>query len=394
VTLASDQNVDPDKLSATSRRMLELRGTVFAEWEKRVVATIEKAGSLTQPILIDTLPALYDNIAEALTADYPRTSTGIAVPTVASEHGSERARLTSYDLQAVITEYQILRSTIVDVLKRNGVPLSDEEMQVIASSIDATIKEAVTGFALTQSAFREQFIAALAHDLRNPLATVSVAAQLILRTEDPGKVAALANRIVENLGRMDRMIQDLLDTVVFQSGGRLRLHPTHFDMLEVVREVCEQSVAVHGPRFEIVGPSVMGWWGREAIKRALENLIGNAVKYGAPDTPIRIEIEPYDQRVLLTVHNEGEPIPAEQVESIFQVYRRAMAAKEGGQRGWGIGLPYVRSVAESHGGSIGVDSSRERGSTFTIDMPVDARPYQNAPTLGEATYANRSGRAD
>lgn len=83
--------------------------------------------------------------------------------------------------------------------------------------------------------------------------------------------------------------------------------------------------------------------------------------------------------MLLSVHNEGEAIPPDQVEAVFQVFRRAQAAKDGDQQGWGIGLPYVRSVAESHGGSIDVDSSADRGTTFTIDIPLDARPFQNAP---------------
>ena len=64
------------------------------------------------------------------------------------------------------------------------------------------------------------------------------------------------------------------------------------------------------------------------------------------------------------------------METIFQVFRRAEAAKEGNIEGWGIGLPYVRSVAESHGGSVAVDSAVSRGTTFIIDMPRDARPFQ------------------
>ena len=110
--------------------------------------------------------------------------------------------------------------------------------------------------------------------------------------------------------------------------------------------------------------------------------MGNAVKYGAPDTPIRVKIALVNERVMLSVHNEGEPIPPEQMESIFQVFRRADAAKEGDIEGWGIGLPYVRSVAESHGGSVAVDSAVSRGTTFVLDIPLDARPLQSALTLG------------
>jgi signal transduction histidine kinase len=113
----------------------------------------------------------------------------------------------------------------------------------------------------------------------------------------------------------------------------------------------------------------------------MENMVGNAVKYSTPDTPIRVDIALVDDRTMLSVHNEGEPVPPDQIESIFQVFVRAEAAKEGNKEGWGIGLPYVRSVAESHGGSVTVDSAAARGTTFIMDMPRDARPFQDAPLL-------------
>lgn len=382
MTLASDQNTDPGNLSEVSQRMLELREAVFTEWEKRVRAGVKGADALPHPILINTFPVMYDNLAEALTPDYPRTSAGVATPSVALEHGGERARLTSYECPSVICEYQFFKSTLLDVLRQHNVPISDGEIQIISSTIDAAIREAVTAFTLAHAAFREQFVATLAHDLRNPLAAASTAAQLIPHIRDFEKIDIFANKISAHLSRIDKMIQDLLDTVMFQHGERLSLHPSNFDIMEVVKEVCEQASDVYGPRFEIAGTTINGWWGRDAIKRTLENLISNAIKYGASDTPIRISYKEYGGRLLLSVHNQGSPIPPDQVESLFQVFRRAKAAKDGDQNGWGIGLPYVRSVAESHGGSIDVDSAEERGTTVSIDIPVDSRPFQNAPTLG------------
>ena len=381
MTLASDQNIDPGNLSPISQRMLELREVVFAEWEKRVRTSVKGASALSHPILINTFPAMYDNIAEALTPAYPRTSAAISTPSVAMEHGGERARLTDYEAPAVICEYQLLKATIIAVLKQHNVPISDDQLQIINSSIDSAIREAVTAFTLAHSAFREQFVATLAHDLRNPLAVASAAAELIPYIRDFEKIDGVAKKISESLSRIDQMIQDLLDTVMFQHGERLSLHPSNFDIAEVVKEVCDQASAVYGSRFDMVGTSIKGWWGRDAIRRALENLINNAVKYGAPDTLIRISFKEYHERMLLSVHNEGNPIPPDQVESMFQVFRRAKAAKEGSQQGWGIGLPYVRSVTESHGGSIDVDSAEERGTTVSIDIPLDSRPFQNAPTL-------------
>jgi signal transduction histidine kinase len=380
VAIATDQNLDPDKLSPTGRRMLELRNDILLEWGKRLRQTVKEAEKLPHPILVNTFPSLYENIAQAITPGYPR-ATGEQGNTVAAEHGGERARLTNYNANSVISEYQILRWTIFDVLKLNDVPLNDDEVFVINASIDDSICESVNAFSLAQAALREGFVAALTHDLRNPLSNAYAYAQLISGSSDLGKIKEFAVQINDNLRRMDGMIQDLLDSVTFQAGERLRLSLEEFDIRDVVEEGCAQFAATHGPRFQLIGNTVTGWWDREAMRRAIENLVSNAVKYGAPGTPIRIKIDSGDERMLLTVHNEGEPIPPEHTETIFQVFRRAVAAREGNKKGWGIGLPYVRSVAESHGGSVTVDSGIGRGTTFMIDVPVDSRPFQDAPTL-------------
>ena len=179
------------------------------------------------------------------------------------------------------------------------------------------------------------------------------------------------------------MIQELLDSAALQSGERLRLYLEEFDLQEVVKEVCDQLTAKHGSRFQFTGGTAKVWWDRAAIRRAMENMVGNAVKYSTPDTPIRVNIASVDDRTMLSVHNEGEPVPPDQMEPIFELFVRAEAAKERNEEGWGIGLPYVRSVAESHGGSMTVDSATPRGTTFAMDMPRDARPFQDAPILGE-----------
>jgi signal transduction histidine kinase len=373
---AGDQPASLNRLSANAKKMLALRDDVLLEWVKRLRSTVKEAEQLPQPILLNTFPVLYDNLAQAISPDHPRTTS-----TLASEHGGERARLTSYNAQAVVLEYQLLRWTIFDVLTLNGVQFSGDELIVISASIDDAIRESVASFALAQSAMRERFVATLTHDLRNPLAVVNAAAEMIQHKSDSPEIQMLSSRIIDNTSRMDSMIQELLDAVVFQTGERLRLHLQQIDILDVARDVCDEFISIDGPRFPLIGETVMGFWDREAFKRAIENLVSNAIKYGARDSQIQVFVTSFDGRMRLSVHNSGSPIPPEQLESIFLVFRRAKAAKEGDKDGWGIGLPYVRSVAESHGGSVEVDSTVERGTTFTIDVPIDSRPYQNAPTL-------------
>jgi len=118
----------------------------------------------------------------------------------------------------------------------------------------------------------------------------------------------------------------------------------------------------------------------EALRRAFENLGSNAVKYGSNDKPITFAVGQQSGRVFVRVHNHGSHIPIEEQETIFQAFRRTREAMASGKHGWGLGLALVRGVAEAHGGSVAVDSLSERGTTFVIDMPVDARPFQSPPS--------------
>jgi signal transduction histidine kinase len=360
--------------------MLALRERVFETWSRRVREQVPQACALQQPILIDTLPVFYDNIAQSISPDYPRTS-AIDGTTVAAEHGGERARITAYDHAALIEEYQLLRWAVLEVLHGDGVALDHAEIHAIHASIDAGIQQAVEAFSLVHSGFRERFAAALAHDLRNPLAATVTALELILLSDDPVRIRTAAAKALSNTQRMGGMIDELLDTMAFHGGRSIELAVEPVDIHEVAKEVLADAVATHGARFDLEGGPLQGWWDRAAMKRAAENLVTNAVKYGSADTPITIRTDEIYGRLVLTVHNEGDPIPPQEQECIFQMYRRAESARRDAKQGWGIGLPYVRAVAESHGGSIGLDSSAERGTTFVVDIPLDARAHQNAGTL-------------
>ena len=379
-TFAADQNDREFKPSTTSQKMRALRHEVFAEWELRVRGGSEEVNRLKQPILINTLPAFFDNMAESIAPEFMRINTGPAA-VMAIEHGSQRARLTNYDPKKIILDFQLLRAALLDVMKCNGVALNQDELHVIESSIEDAIRESVTGYVVAVSAMREQVMATLLHDFRGPLAVVSANAQLIGRKAESPETKARAATILKNTGRMDEMIHALLNVMAVQGGTRPALHIFNFDLLELVKFVVAQAEIAHGPRFHIIGASVDVFWSHEEVHRALENLIGNAVKYGAPNTRISIKLGCIGERLSMSVHNVGNPIPPDECESIFEIFQRARAARRSPKEGWGIGLPFVRSVAKSHGGNCLVDSSLERGTTFFVDLPVDARPFQDVQVL-------------
>jgi signal transduction histidine kinase len=357
-----------DRLLANKERILSL-------WEERLRKTVAAADREPSLILINTLPAVLDQLAEALSPEHPRR-TATEGSTVGQEHGGERVRLTHFRLEDLITEYKTLRQVLAEVLEEKSA-LSADERNTLNTSLDQMIMEACTGYALVQSTFRDQFFATVAHDLRNPLSAALASAALIARDPHADGVASWASRIVDNISRADGMVRDLLDAMRVQAGARLVLEITPCDLVDVVRQSIERLHTGADERIVLVAPGpVRGHVAPEALGRAVENLTSNALKYGERARPITVTVEETHGRGIVTVHNYGPVIPPEKRETLFRAFQRLSDAETSGKSGWGLGLAQVRAVAEAHGGSIGVDSLPDRGTTFTIDIPLDARPYQ------------------
>ncbi|MBA3696214.1 MAG: sensor histidine kinase [Methylotenera sp.] len=369
------------KLSQSAELLKSFREELFTLWEADVRSSIHNASELSTPILTNTLPALYDHLIDVLTSNDASSVTGSLSATYASEHGNERARLTDYDLGSLISEYQLFRKNVLIVFQSNDIVLNEHQINILTNVIDGTIKESVSSFTLVQAAFREKFVNALIHDLRGPLSTAFLATEIITRVDDIEKIHTLAERAKTQLVRADSMIQELLNSLIFHKGERLQFSPTRFDMAVLLQEIVDEAIFTYGKRFEVEGESVFGWWGEEPIKRAVENLINNAVKYGDSNGIITIKFTTFNGRIFISVHNLGDPIPPDQLENVYKVFYRAKTEQEGFSSGWGIGLSYVRSVAESHGGSIGAESTAIKGTTFLIDIPNDCRPFINVITL-------------
>ncbi|HUP57471.1 MAG TPA: sensor histidine kinase [Bdellovibrionota bacterium] len=357
-----------------SERLRRNKEPILELWEERVRREIFAARHESHPILIDTLPLLLDQLSEALDSDHPRSIAPDGA-TACQEHGGERARVTGYNVENVIQEYVILREVILEVISQEG-QVSERDRAGIRHSIDEIMKQAAIAYGLVQNTIREQFFATLTHDLRGPLTAALSNAQLILKYQDrPEQHARLASKIVQNISRVDKMVTDLLDASRVRAGERLSLHLAELDLAYVARDVAEELMIVHGVQIRLEGGSAAGFWDGHALHRAFENLCANAIKYGDTTKPITVRFEQAHGRTLVTVHNEGDPIPAEDQETLFKAYRRAHASERSATRGWGLGLALVRGVAEAHGGSVMVDSAPGRGTSFIVDMPTDARPF-------------------
>lgn len=226
---------------------------------------------------------------------------------------------------------------------------------------------------------RERFVALLSHDLRNPLSVAMTSAQMIIRSQQhAGNHLKYAANILRSVERADQMIQSLLDANQISAGQKLPMKITKCDMFHTVERALEDLRMLYGDRFLFNSHSpVLGYWSADHIKRLIENLASNAAKYGYPNTPITISLIQTSKQICLSVHNEGNTLKKNEQSTLFQPFIRSSSAKAGVQQGWGLGLSLVRGVAEAHGGIARVESLPKKGTTFSVIIPMDARPFQD-----------------
>jgi signal transduction histidine kinase len=367
--LSTNQQSNTKDLSEQSRKVLAIRDEVFAEWEKRVRSLIHGADEVSHPVLLDTLPLFYGNIAEALSPGFDRENAA-SDSSAATGHGSERARTTDYQAAEIVHEYQLLRDVFLQVAGRHGIRFSDAEARILESSFDQAIRDAIEEFTALQRAFRERVAASLTHDMRSPLSVIISGAELLLATK-PGKSDKIVQKILENGLRLEQMFKEQLDALSQASAQTAPLSLASLDALELAREVAGHVNDTTPAHCDISGESVCGWWDESALRRALENLTLNAVKYGDGKL-VSVNVAQTHGRLILSVHNCGNPIPDEQRKDIFEYLNRG---EQAGKTGWGIGLPFVQEVAKRHGGTVVLDSSEQAGTTFTLDIPIDGREF-------------------
>jgi len=220
---------------------------------------------------------------------------------------------------------------------------------------------------------REKFVMTLTHDLRNPLGAAKLATQLLMLEKNADKVKLKAERVIHNINRIEKMVSDLLDAGRLRAGHALPLVLGQVNLSNLVRTIVSEFSEQRCDRFRVFAhEEIQGIWSADGLTRAIENLIGNAVKYGDEAKPITIQVLRLEDKVVLSVHNEGNPIPPEDQVDIFEPFRRSRSADLGLNLGWGIGLTLVRGVAEAHGGKVAVTSCAEKGTTFFLEIPLDS----------------------
>lgn len=217
---------------------------------------------------------------------------------------------------------------------------------------------------------REQFIALLGHDLRNPLSSIMSGAQLLLRRSKEASITSIAEHMLTATQRASRLVDDVLDFARGRLGNGIPLQADacgalHATLKHIVSEM--QSSYPHRVIEADIDPLEGIYCDADRIAQLLSNLLANALVHGSADGRVYVSARIASGRLLITVNNQGEPIPADRLGQLFQPYWREASST---LSGLGLGLYIANEIAVSHGGHMQVASTAEAGTTFTFSMPV------------------------
>lgn len=220
---------------------------------------------------------------------------------------------------------------------------------------------------------RDEVLGTVSHDLRTPLASISLFAQLLI--DNPDRLAEFATKISASVQESLAMIDELVDVTRLRMGEPFELERQPVDLIQLV----ETAVAEHRARapqyvLEVSANAsvVSGSWDGRRLKRVFVNLLSNATKYSRPGTRVSVTVSSDngdgDQSAFVAVRDEGVGIPPDDLSKVFEWYYRASNVT--GRRGTGLGLAGARRLVELHGGTISVSSQEGVGSTFTVELPL------------------------
>lgn len=341
-------------------------------WESTVEDRITASQYTNNIILRDHLPNMLDDVADILfrydgQSDIIEVEKYQEIVVNSSDHGRHRAASKAYTIDQLIHEYIIFHRTITEVLRKYNAYTS-EVGDLLKYVLETAILQSSSAFNFSLQEMQEKLVGTLAHDIRNPISTAYGLLELLGHEQDPEKIEMLRQMALRSLEKSLTLSEGLLDAITIKAGEGMMVVFAEGDLVKEIDTIYQEARHIYSQdiRFECSESEIIGIVDGTAIRRVLENLLTNAIKYGDIDRPITISLQNQGDQICLSVHNYGNPIPPEKQKSIFSYLTHSANKEASSLQSWGMGLTLVKVIAEAHNGHASLTSSEEDGTCFTI----------------------------
>ncbi|MDE1183489.1 HAMP domain-containing sensor histidine kinase [Paraburkholderia sp.] len=216
---------------------------------------------------------------------------------------------------------------------------------------------------------REQFIAVLGHDLRNPLSAVSANAELLTLRKNEPDLMRIGQRLKSTTQRMSRLIDDVMDFARGRLGSGIGVSiETESELGASLQNVVNELREANPDRIVVdeIAVNVPVRCDKARIQQLLSNLLANALTHGSPSAPVTVKVGVHDGKLSMAVINGGDLIGPDTLERVFEPYWRPASSKPGG--GLGLGLYICKQIVKAHGGALEVRSSLDEGTCFVATI--------------------------
>ena len=368
-------------MKKTAKLLKSKRSEIIELWEKEVLLQVDAAPNTNKIALHDHVPNILDDVLEILNAhensdNSLRDERIRRIESNSLEHGRHRATSSNYTVDQIIHEYMIFNDVIIEVLHQNQVTEASLS-HLIKCTIDKAMLNSVSSFTESIQEMQNKLMGTLAHDIRNPLAAARMAIEMLNYEGGKERLEKVKKMSYNGVNKAIDLIEGLLDSITAKAGEGIMLSFSEMDINEDIQTVYEEACEVFSEEIilEKDNEPINGVFDPTAIRRLLENLVTNGVKYGRSDKPVVIKINNEEEWLNISVHNYGEPISAEKQEGIFTFLHYGKQQREKKLKSYGIGLTLVKMVAEAHGGSVILRSEEGFGTEFKIRL----NKYSNVP---------------
>jgi len=344
-------------------------------WQKEVLENIDASRNTNKIALHDHIPNILNDIID-ITKSHEKIEWHTEDFKIAKieenslEHGRHRATSANFTSDQVLHEYIIFHNVILRILNDHN--YSDAAvLHLLKCCIDKASLKSIQSFTESIQEMQHKLIGTLAHDIRNPLSAARLGIEMLDLDTSPGRIQKVKKMTMNSVDKALDMVEGLLDSISIKAGEGMMLTYSEINLFPEIKTIHEEAKEVYSEEItlECKDEDLHGIFDATAIRRLLENLITNAVKYGKSEKPITLKVQKKnDQFLNLSVHNHGTPIPERKQKEIFEFLDSNKDGNHKDLKSWGIGLTLVKMVANAHGGKVSLKSEEGFGTEFTVTI--------------------------